>query len=193
MSRIGDLERRVAALESIAVSRSIEAGPAPASNPAPDLRRLEALRLREGPRYAREDMCGAVTYAASVRLGDRELMWTSEHGLPEIWDMEPSEMARLFAALGHSSRLTLVRALLTAPQTSRQLQDVIGSGSAGQLYHHLKDLISAGIVEQSGRSCYQVATDRVVPILVILAACGDIGRPLGHRDTCALPLEEQAD
>ena len=193
MGRIEDLERRVAALEGTADSGRTEAASLPAPKPAPDLRQLKALRLREGSRYVREDMRGAVTYAGSALLGDRELMWAREHGVPEVCDLEPAGVARLLAALGHPSRLALVRDLLTGPRTSRELQAVIGSGSAGQLYHHLKDLIAAGIVGQSGRSCYQIAVDRVIPLLVILAASGDIGRSEGTQDESAPAQAEQGD
>ena len=122
-------------------------------------------------------MRGAVAYAGSATLGEGEVLWAGEHGLPQIWDLEPTDVARLLAALGHPARLALVRALLTGVRTSQELQEVIGSGSAGQLYHHLKDLIAAGVVDQAGRSRYRISAGRIVPLLVILAAAGDVARP----------------
>jgi DNA-binding transcriptional ArsR family regulator len=172
MTRLEDLERRVGALEA----NSPAAG---AVEPAPlaDLRALDELRHRDGPRYVRGRMRGAVSYAGSARLDDEEVLWAGEHGLAQIWDLDLAEVARLLAALGHPARLALVRALLVGERSSQELQEVIGSGSAGQLYHHLKDLLAAGVVDQAGRSRYRISASRIVPLLVIFAAAGDVARP----------------
>ena len=171
-SRLDDLERRVAALEASAPAMA-------AGEPAPlaDLKALDDLRRRDGPRYSRGRMRGAVTYAGSARLGDEEVLWAGERGLAQIWDMDLAEVATLLAALGHPARLALVRALLVGERSSQELQEVIGSGSAGQLYHHLKDLLAAGVVDQAGRSRYRISAGRIVPLLVIFAAAGDVARP----------------
>jgi DNA-binding transcriptional ArsR family regulator len=172
ISRLDNLERRVAALEIMAAV----ADSAPPSPPI-DLRQLNELRHREGPRYVRGSLRGAVAYAGAATLGEGEVLWAGEHGLPQIWDLDLPSVARLLAALGHPARLALVRALLAGVRTSQELQEVINSGSAGQLYHHLKDLIAAGVVDQAGRSRYRISDSRIVPLLVILAAAGDVARP----------------
>jgi ArsR family transcriptional regulator len=172
ISRLDDLERRVGGLEILldATDRALAA-------PPPDLRQLDELRHREGPRYVRGSLRGAVTYAGTATLGEGEVLWAGEHGLPQIWDLDPADIARLLAALGHPARLALVRALLAGVRTSQELQEVIGSSSAGQLYHHLNDLMAAGVVDQAGRSRYRISAGRIVPLLVILAAAGDVARP----------------
>jgi DNA-binding transcriptional ArsR family regulator len=172
ISRLDDLERRVGALEANAPA-------AGAADPTPlaDLRALDELRRRDGPRYVRGLMRGAVTYAGSARLGDEEVLWAGERGLAQIWALEPAEVARLLAALGHPARIALVRALLVGVRSSQELQQVVGSGSVGQLYHHLKDLLAAGVVDQAGRSRYRISASRVVPLLIIFAAAGDVARP----------------
>ena len=172
ISRLGDLERRLAALEANA-----RAGERAEQAPLADLRALDELRHRDGPRYVRGRMRGAVTYAGSATLGDDEVLWAGEHGLAQIWDLDPGEVAKLLAALGHPARFALVRALLVGVRSSQELQEVIGSGSAGQLYHHLKDLLAAGVVDQAGRSRYRISAARIVPLLIIFAAAGDVARP----------------
>jgi ArsR family transcriptional regulator len=171
-ARLDDLERRVGALEIVLAA----ADRAPAAL-QPDLRQLDELRHRDGPRYVRGNLRGAIAYSGSAALGDGEVLWTREHGLPEIWDLELAGVARLLAALGHPARLALVRALLAGVRTSQELQGVIESGSAGQLYHHLNDLMAAGVVDQAGRSRYRISGSRIVPLLVILAAAEDVARP----------------
>ena len=170
--RLEELERRVGALE-VGAWASDDRRPAA----APDLVALDELRRKDGPRYTRGPLRGAITYSGAVDFGDRPLLWAGEHGLPEVWDMDPATLAHMFAALGHPARLALVRALLAGDRTSAELQEVVGTASAGQLYHHLKDLIAAGVAEQAGRSRYRISNARVVPLLVVLAAAGDVARP----------------
>jgi DNA-binding transcriptional ArsR family regulator len=186
ISRLEDLERRVGALE--VVTLAVNQTP---PSPLPDLRQLDELRRRDGPRYVRGNLRGAVAYAGSATLGEGEVLWAGEHGLPDIWDLEPAGLARLMAALGHPTRLALVRALLVGARTSQELQAVIGSESAGQLYHHLKDLLSVGVVDQTGRSLYRISASRVVPLLVILAAAGDVASPHEPSGEPASPEPEE--
>jgi ArsR family transcriptional regulator, arsenate/arsenite/antimonite-responsive transcriptional repressor len=88
---------------------------------------------------------------------------------------EPEILAPVLAALGSPLRLVLVKALLQAPRTNQQLQEISGIGSPGQLYHHLKELISSGVIEQHSRNLYRVNPSKLVPILTIFAAVLDIG------------------
>jgi DNA-binding transcriptional ArsR family regulator len=85
-------------------------------------------------------------------------------------EIDPTLVTRTLATLGHPSRLLLLRALLPAPRSSQQLQEVLGVSSPGQLYHHLKDLLAAGLVRQTARSQYEIASHHVIPLLVIFAA-----------------------
>jgi hypothetical protein len=48
--------------------------------------------------------------------------------------------------------------------------DVVGT--SGQLYHHLRPLLGAGWLCQAARGRYEVPHDRVVPLLVVVAATG---------------------
>jgi hypothetical protein len=184
-NRLDELERRVGALEVAAWARDDRRPTA-----APDLAALDELRRKNGPRYERGPLRGALSYSGAVDFGDRPLLWAGEHGLPEVWELEPATLAHMFAALGHPARLGLVLALLSGERTSAELQEVVGTASAGQLYHHLKDLIAAGVAEQAGRSRYRISNARVVPLLVVLAAAGDVARP--QDAALVTPVEEAA-
>ena len=178
--RVADLSRRVAVLEAAERSESSSApsdGGREAVDVGVNLRLVTALRGRKGPRYVRDDVAGALSFTGVARIGDSEVLWTAEHGLPEVWDAELGDLARLLAALGHPARLALVRAVLAGVATSQELAATTGVGSTGQLYHHLKDLIAVGVVEQAGRNRYRIEPAKVVPLLVILAAAGDVARP----------------
>jgi len=166
--RLAALERRVASLE--------RRGHRPRAAPAPrrGLEQLEELRRRRGPRYVRGRMRGAVVYAGAVACEGREGRWIREHGLSELLDREPGGLARVAAALGNPARLGLIRALIEAPRSGQELQQVLGTPSAGQLYHHLKELMAAGIVHQAGRGRYEVEPERTIPLLALLAAAADL-------------------
>lgn len=56
------------------------------------------------------------------------------------------------------------------------LQQIATLGTTGQLQHHLRELRTAGVVEQPRRNDYAVAVDRVVPCLVMIAAAAGTTR-----------------
>lgn len=173
-ARVSALARRVVDLE-----REVKRRPARSSSHPPealgaDLALVEQLRRRQGRRYRTKQLQGAVAYGGAVRFGERECLWIREHPLPEIVAHEPGPLAQALATLGHPARLVLLRALLQHSRTSQELQAILGVSSPGQLYHHLKELLAAGIVTQTRRSHYEVAARRVVPVLAVLAAAADL-------------------
>ena len=142
--RLAALEARVAALE---------AGVAP-SAPAPI------------------DRSGSLGYEGAVRLYG-EVSWRIDYSPAATLDLAPAPVAEVLAALGHPVRLALVRRLLSGPGTAAELQEAAGLSSTGQVYHHLKALTAARVVEQDGRS-FRVPTPGVVPVLTMLLAAGDV-------------------
>ena len=88
-------------------------------------------------------------------------------------DLPAPPTAEVLAALGHPVRLALVRRLLAGPASAADLQDAAGLSSTGQVYHHLRALTAARVVEQDGRT-FRVPTTGVVPILTMMLAAGDV-------------------
>ena len=43
-------------------------------------------------------------------------------------------------------------------------------GTSGQTYHHLRQLVSAGWLRSTGRGRYAIPPERVIPLLVTIAA-----------------------
>jgi len=80
----------------------------------------------------------------------------------------PTSAAAL-AALGHPVRL-LLRQVLSGAATVTELQERAALGTSGQLYHHLRQLVNVGWLRVAARGRYAVPPDRVVPLLVVLAA-----------------------
>jgi ArsR family transcriptional regulator, arsenate/arsenite/antimonite-responsive transcriptional repressor len=71
-------------------------------------------------------------------------------------------------------RLAIVRRLLTDAASTSELTEAAALSSTGQLYHHLRTLTSARVVEQDGRT-YRVPATGVVPVLVAILAAADLG------------------
>lgn len=170
---VGRLSRRVEKLEK-AIGRKRARGRGPVEPSPAELSFINNLMKFQGPRYERDNLRGAVAYAGAVHFGDRQYLWIKDHGLPEVVESEFDALAGVLSALSSLPRLMMLRSLLQGPRASRELQEALGISSAGQLYHHLKDLIAAGLVVQSQRGSYQIRSDKIVPILAILAAAMDL-------------------
>lgn len=148
-ARVAELEQRVAALEGT-----------PA---APTVRGTDA---------------GTVRYSGEVRLHG-EVTWTIALDARSALGLADDPRVSVLAALGHPARAGVVRALLDAgPSGTAALQEAAGLASTGQLYHHLRALTHAGIVEQDGRGSYRVPARVVVPALVLLTAAADVAGQL---------------
>ncbi len=93
--------------------------------------------------------------------------------LLQLLGSEPEVLAQTFAALGNPLRLTLLRELLSGPKTSLQIQEALALSSAGQLYHHLKELLAVGIIEQKSRNLYALPLRNFIPFLVLLTTALD--------------------
>lgn len=143
--------------------------------------RVAALEEGSGPAAAdeRTGESGEIGYHGSVRLqeGAGPVTWTIGYDAAATLDLPAGPAAEVLAALGHPVRLALVRRLLTGPAGTNELVEAAELSSTGQLYHHLRTLTSARVVEQDGRR-YRVPTTGVVPVLVALLAAADLGGTL---------------
>jgi Helix-turn-helix domain len=159
--RVSALERRLAELTARL------AGPAQAARaPAGDVFwALDSPRERCGDADS-----GAVLYTGTVDLPTGE-HYDWQHGttVDDLLESDWSDRAGSLGALGHPVRLLLLRRVLAGTRTAAELATDAGVGTTGQLYHHLRQLVSAGWLHSSGRGRYAVPGERVVPLLVILS------------------------
>lgn len=121
---------------------------------------------------------GVVTYRGEVHLHGN-VNWDIGYSPDGILEFSTGRTAEVLAALGHPIRIQIVRRLLRGPANASDLQDAVGLGSTGQVYHHLKALGSANIVEQHSRGEYRIGAKKVVPLLVSMLAAADISGELG--------------
>ena len=83
-------------------------------------------------------------------------------------------VALLGYALSSPQKVSLLRALLSREQESAAALGAATSLSTGSLYHHLRDLMHAGLIAQAARNQYQITPrgQRVLLLLLALAAEG---------------------
>lgn len=174
-SRVADLETAAVAGRAGRVA-SDDARPA---DPAPTLDAdtfwaLEALRARlPGPEADVAVPGGAVVFTGIADTANGRAEWQygqttaalveSDEGTDEI-------VATQLAALGSPARVRLMRELLLGRDTVADLVALEGFGTTGQVYHHVRTLTAAGWLRSAGRSRFAVPPERVIPLLVILAA-----------------------
>ncbi|MGY5127831.1 ArsR/SmtB family transcription factor [Streptomyces nigrescens] len=164
--RVSELERRLAVLEQAADR------PAPSPEREPD-DALWALRgLKDQLAELGADN-GGVLFTGAVRTpAGQRYEW--QYGLvtDTVLERDWADAAESFAALGQPVRLRLLREILGGRCTAAELTELDGTGTTGQIYHHLRQLTAAGWLHTTARGRYEVPTERVVPLLVMLTAAG---------------------
>ncbi|GAA5057295.1 ArsR/SmtB family transcription factor [Nocardia callitridis] len=142
---------------------------------------LAALEVRvaalEGSARAEPGERGFVEYSGSVDFGG-PVDWTIRYSAVAVRDLPAQDRVDVLAALGHPVRRALVEALLDGPRAGSELAQAVGLTSQGQLYHHMRALTSAKVIEQHGRGAYHIPAPKLVPILIIMTAAADIAEAL---------------
>lgn len=135
--------------------------------------RIEAARDRDGTRspVASADQAGTLHFAGAVttRAG-AHYEWQQTLEAESVLDRDWSESAAGLSALAHSVRLLLLHEVLAGRGTVAELSAHERLGTTGQLYHHLRQLVSVGWLQAGARGQYEVPAGRVVPLLIVLAA-----------------------
>ncbi|GLF96542.1 ArsR/SmtB family transcription factor [Streptomyces yaizuensis] len=161
--RVAALERRIAALEG-------EREHAPQPPPGGDFWALAGFKERlaaAGPAAAD----GGVLFTGTVGLPTGERYdWQYGELTSALLDVDWTETADAFAALGHAVRLRLLREIVGGRNTAAALAELDGLGTTGQIYHHLRQLTAVGWLRTVGRGRYEVPPARVVPLLVMVSA-----------------------
>ncbi|MCX4639159.1 helix-turn-helix domain-containing protein [Streptomyces platensis] len=164
--RVAELERRLAVLEQAADRPA----PPPEREPDDELWALRGLKSQLAELGADN---GGVLFTGAVRIpAGQRYEW--QYGLvtDTVLDRDWGAAAESFAALGQPVRLRLLREILGGHCTAAELTELDGTGTTGQIYHHLRQLTAAGWLHTAARGRYEVPADRVVPLLVMLTAAG---------------------
>jgi hypothetical protein len=173
---MSDLEDRLIALEKQVVDLQMRLTvierksprPVPGLPPLPTLPALPSSSVDHEPLQEREMLQGVLSCEGSVQFAEQDVHWRQRLALQSIFAASPELLAQLFAALSSPHRVIILRTLCEGPRTSQQLQELLGMGSAGQLYHHLKELLTTGLILQRGRSAYTIEPTKVIPVCIAL-------------------------
>lgn len=117
---------------------------------------------------------GVAVYAGVGPRGDGQIAWQMARRWADVLAADRIRSGRLLAALSNPGRLEIVGELLAGPISRQELSERLDQSSAGQLNHHLRELLTAGLVQQPRRGFYQVAPHHVVPIVTLLSCAIDL-------------------
>jgi DNA-binding transcriptional ArsR family regulator len=149
----------------------------------------------EAPTSQTGTIQGTLSYAGTIRLAGRPFRFQQRLPAQSLFEVAPDLLAQIFAALSSPHRVIILRTLCEKPCTAQQLQEILGMGSAGQLYHHLKELLAAGFITQRERSsAYTIEPAKVIPICAALMVAFSLAAfPLGTGAGAFSPPPGQAD
>lgn len=122
---------------------------------------------------------GRITYMGVFASGGRQSTWikngVNTDNLLSL--IEDSTAERVLGCIGSREKLAILLAILKKPHTVAQLIEEGGFTSTGQVYHHLRPLLTADLVKESpddGKGCYIIQPHRVQGIIMLLAGISDM-------------------
>lgn len=119
---------------------------------------------------------GGISYSGWYEALEPPLRWESqERAAEQLLGIDSEKAAKVLGAIGHKQRLDILLSTLRGPVTGGELLEGLGMGTTGQLYHHIKPLIGANLLQQVERGGpYTLPPNRVLPLLLLLAAAGEL-------------------
>lgn len=135
---LADLQERVRVLEA-RLGPAGEAGPAPAPGAAPGtFWLLEALRER--------GLRGAEAFGGTAADAEGSpVSWQIIRLAEDLTSADWAASVPALAALGHPSRMQILQLVATGQaRTAAELARADGLGTTGQIYHHLRQLVTGG-------------------------------------------------
>ncbi|MBE5786841.1 MAG: hypothetical protein E7324_04790 [Clostridiales bacterium] len=146
---------------------------------------INGLMARLQDSCGRKGTPGQITYLGVFASGGRQSNWirndTNVENLLRL--AESGTVEKVLACLGNGDRMRLLVSLLRKPQTVAEIVEN-GYSSTGQVYHLLKPLMAADLVQESEsrRGQYAVVPHRVQGIVMLLAGISDLVDPTHTKD-----------
>lgn len=122
---------------------------------------------------------GTITYLGVFASGGRQSTWIkNEISTDVLLNLIETGMAgKVLNCIGNNDRLNILLAILRKPMTVAELVTHGGYSSTGQVYHHLKPLITADLITEdknSAKGTYVVQPHKVQGIIMLLAGISDM-------------------
>ncbi len=117
-----------------------------------------------------------ISYSGTITMDEGRGRWKpASKTLREVLAPDSGSLANILSSLGHKQRIEIIKSLLQEPKNAAELVKELGMGTTGQLYHHMKPLLHAGIIEQKERGgSYSISANKILPILLQLAAAAEM-------------------
>ena len=128
--------------------------------------------------------CPVVGYFNVVPVEDRQSKTWSIYSGSEIEDLfaiPDYKVAQILSVLGSEVRLAILRELIRKPLTAAELVDILKMKTTGQAYHHLKDLQSAGYVEQRSGGRFHINMRVARVYVAALGLASDAGARIPNK------------
>lgn len=165
-----DLSERLSALERV-VADLVEQAAKPTPEPPAGTPHDETFWALEGLRGKVDGTTGGVLFTGTVDVPTGEHYdWQYARLLDDLLAVDWTEAAPALTALGNPVRLRLLQKIIAGTRGAADLAEDSELGTTGQVYHHLRQLVSAGWLRMVSRGQYTIPGERVVPLLVILSA-----------------------
>jgi DNA gyrase subunit B len=118
----------------------------------------------------------SIAYSGTLTTQDGTKSWKpASKLLGEVLAPDSGSLAKILSSLGHKQRIDMIKSLLQKPKNAAELVKELEMATTGQLYHHMKPLQHAGIIEQKERGgAYSIAEEKVLPILLQMAAAAEM-------------------
>ncbi|MCQ6561966.1 ATP-binding protein [Paenibacillus mendelii] len=130
------------------------------------------------PTEAAESMAsaGELYFSGYYNHDNTRFRWEPKsRSVSQILAADGDKAAKVIGALGHKQRLDIIRTVLYQPMNGAELVERLNMGTTGQLYHHLKALLGADLLQQDDRGGrYSIPRHRTLPLLLLLAATSDL-------------------
>lgn len=162
--RFAELVERVAALERRQSVSTGDVSLPPPADPSGVFWALEELKRREP--------LPSVLYAGAVETSTgNPVQWQKAHLSVDLLEEDWASRTTALTALGHPSRLRILQLVARGEaRTAADLAHSDGLGTTGQIYHHVRLLVSAGWLRSTTKGQHEIPPERLVPLLVVLAA-----------------------
>jgi hypothetical protein len=126
-----------------------------------------------------DENTGCISYVGVFASGDRQSTWISEEVNTDILLklIETGTAEKVLKCIGNNDRLNILLAILKKSMTVAELVAHGGYSSTGQVYHHIKPLITADLIKEdknSDKGTYFVQPHKVQGIIMLLAGISDM-------------------
>ncbi|RLE58398.1 MAG: hypothetical protein DRJ32_06525 [Thermoprotei archaeon] len=108
---------------------------------------------------------GVFVHAGYAKVGGWHCDWNQIFYLNDVTEVSPKRVEKLVAPLANSSRVALLKALLSKARSISEITEITGL-RGGELYHHLKELIRSGYVTSEKRGVYRLTMKGEIVLII---------------------------